>query len=154
MKTYTEKKCAYCGNPYQSYKKEQKCCSKECNSKLWQKNNRMAHRIIKNRSLLKRYNITGSWYCLGGKTGALRKFYAQEKSKPCTDCGGIFPTCCMDFDHVRGTKKFNISMGVLNHKTLRQIKLEMAKCELVCSNCHRIRTQKHGRYKHGKNIKV
>lgn len=46
----------------------------------------------------------------------------------------------MDFDHVMGVKKFNISQA---HKlTITETELldELDKCELICSNCHRLRT--------------
>lgn len=56
--------------------------------------------------------------------------------KPCMDCGGNFPPCAMDFDHVRGEKQFNVGLA----KNLTQLAKEIAKCELVCANCHRIRT--------------
>ena len=60
------------------------------------------------------------------------------KDKPCTDCGNKFPPCAMDFDHVKGKKAFNIAS---NHTaSLEKLKKELDKCELVCSNCHRVRT--------------
>lgn len=55
---------------------------------------------------------------------------------PCRDCGQTFPNVCMDFDHVKGTKLCNVGQA----KTFRQLYDEIAKCELVCANCHRIRT--------------
>ena len=69
-----------------------------------------------------------------------RDFIAEAKNVPCTDCGKQFPTCCMDFDHLDGTiKEYNIgqSLGRLGMPGLAK---ETAKCEVVCSNCHRIRT--------------
>ena len=63
----------------------------------------------------------------------------ELKSKPCADCHGIFPAYVMDFDHVRGEKKFGIAHGMHN-RPLDDVLLEIAKCNLVCSNCHRIRT--------------
>lgn len=57
------------------------------------------------------------------------------KSDPCTDCGGIFPPECMDFDHVRGKKLGNISK-----LPLKLALEELWKCELVCATCHRQRT--------------
>ena len=67
---------------------------------------------------------------------------ARLKAKPCLDCEGVFPVECMDFDHVRGTKMFNIGTYASQHgKLTPQLKDELAKCELVCANCHRIRTQ-------------
>lgn len=65
------------------------------------------------------------------------------KNKPCMDCGGTFPPECMDFDHVRGEKRFGIG-SILPHCSEEKLMEEIAKCDLVCSNCHRIRTRKRG----------
>lgn len=56
------------------------------------------------------------------------------------DCGGTFPPECMDFDHVRGVKEFAVSKSRFN--TMKRVLAEIAKCDLVCANCHRIRTSK------------
>lgn len=61
------------------------------------------------------------------------------KSQPCTDCKRTFPTLAMDLDHVRGTKRFNLSSG-WRYKTMEDLVAELAKCEPVCVCCHRIRT--------------
>ncbi len=45
----------------------------------------------------------------------------------------------MDFDHVRDVKAFSIMQSV-NSRGLPTLLREIAKCEVVCSNCHRIRT--------------
>lgn len=62
-----------------------------------------------------------------------------RKSVPCADCNKEYPYYVMDFDHVRGKKKFNIGAGA-NSYSLRVIEKEIDKCEVVCSNCHRQRT--------------
>ncbi|HEX9541925.1 MAG TPA: hypothetical protein VGA04_27600 [Streptosporangiaceae bacterium] len=63
------------------------------------------------------------------------------KSVPCTDCGRRFPPCAMDFDHVRGKKFFNIGRTVAKSRlSTARIMAEIAKCEVVCAVCHRIRT--------------
>ena len=66
---------------------------------------------------------------------------AELKSHPCTDCGGHFPHFVMDFDHVRGTKRGIISRMSKGRAALAKILAEIEKCEIVCANCHRIRTQ-------------
>ena len=65
---------------------------------------------------------------------------AELKSKPCTDCGLCYPKEVMEFDHVpgRGGKLHNVS----RLKTVRAILAEAEKCDLVCANCHRLRTIK------------
>lgn len=61
---------------------------------------------------------------------------------PCTDCGGTFPPTCMDWDHLDASaKEFNISGDSTRELySYDKIDAEIKKCELVCSNCHRIRT--------------
>lgn len=60
------------------------------------------------------------------------------KNRPCADCGNRFPPECMDFDHIRGEKRADIAQ--LAHYRGAVLEAELAKCELVCANCHRIRT--------------
>lgn len=57
---------------------------------------------------------------------------------PCMDCGNTLPPEAMDFDHVRGTKTKSIidMWSWARDKVLAPL----AKCVLVCANCHRIRT--------------
>lgn len=66
-----------------------------------------------------------------------RDWITSLKQGPCTDCGGKFPPECMQFDHVHGEKLFTISEIKGKARTLAEI----AKCELVCANCHAIRTK-------------
>ena len=70
----------------------------------------------------------------------LRERLNKIKSVPCKDCGGSFPPVCMDFDHLID-KKFNIGekLKALSWKVIEQ---EIAKCDIICSNCHRLRTEK------------
>ena len=60
------------------------------------------------------------------------------KAGPCVDCGQTYPPCVMDFDHVRGVKLR--SVGQLVDASISKLMAEIEKCDLVCSNCHRIRT--------------
>lgn len=67
-----------------------------------------------------------------------KAFIDSFKKRPCVDCGGYYPPYVMDFDHVRGNKKFNLSHYFKGEKT--KLINEMIKCQVICSNCHRIRT--------------
>jgi len=76
------------------------------------------------------------------KRDTLRRWVYDLKNKtPCTDCRIQFPHYVTDFDHVesRGTKINNVSK-LINSGSTKQVKEEIAKCDLVCANCHRIRT--------------
>jgi hypothetical protein len=68
----------------------------------------------------------------------IRDYIRKAKSVPCTDCGVSYPYYVMDFDHL-GDKEFNISRN-RGYASLATVKKEIAKCEVVCANCHRIRT--------------
>lgn len=61
------------------------------------------------------------------------------KDKPCADCGGRFHHAAMDCDHVRGIKLHDVWRLSMSG-SLRSIDAELKKCEVVCANCHRIRS--------------
>ena len=56
----------------------------------------------------------------------------------CMDCG-INNPIILDFDHIKD-KKYNISQMIRDGFSWKAIAKEIEKCEVVCSNCHRIRT--------------
>lgn len=60
-----------------------------------------------------------------------------KSERPCYDCGGMFPPEAMDWDHLTD-KKFEVSKGL--GIPWDEVRREIDKCQLVCSNCHRIRT--------------
>lgn len=56
----------------------------------------------------------------------------------CADCGYDEFAEALDFDHVRDPKLFTISKATF--KKLEVLMAEVAKCDVVCARCHRIRT--------------
>lgn len=68
----------------------------------------------------------------------IRERVREAKNKPCADCGESYPYYVMDFDH-RSDKDFNISQMTAK-VGWEKIQREIAKCDVVCSNCHRERT--------------
>jgi len=49
----------------------------------------------------------------------------------------------MDFDHRPGEEKlFLLKVSKMVTYKLETVLLEIAKCDLVCANCHRMRTQR------------
>ena len=62
----------------------------------------------------------------------------KAKSLPCADCRREFPFYVMEFDHVRGEKREHLArMATLG---ISAILKEIAKCDVVCANCHKERT--------------
>ena len=69
------------------------------------------------------------------------EFAGLKESLPCTDCQGYFPHYIMEYDHARGDKKYNVATIVGSRGIgAPSVIAEMAKCDLVCANCHKTRT--------------
>ncbi len=66
----------------------------------------------------------------------MREYLATH---PCVDCGEN-DLRLMEFDHVRGQKKAAITVLVNRPSGWKTIEDEIAKCEVRCANCHRIKT--------------
>ena len=62
------------------------------------------------------------------------------KSEPCTDCKKTFPYYCMDFDHLNPDDKIDSIKEIKSSPSITHVLNEIAKCELVCVNCHRVRS--------------
>jgi hypothetical protein len=73
------------------------------------------------------------------KTLVVNFIRAYLLSHPCADCK-FADIRALDFDHVRGEKKFNVNVMVRNRLSLEAIKAEIEKCDVRCRNCHAIRT--------------
>lgn len=133
-----------------------KFCSKGCRETHWLQNNREANNARVRQYRAERYEIEGCWRDNSPAAVALKAWMNELKSQPCTDCGNCFPVCCMDFDHKEGTiKAYNVGSMFAHHYSRELIQTELDKCELVCSNCHRVRTRDRriGSGKHGKKAK-
>lgn len=58
---------------------------------------------------------------------------------PCRDCGRVLPPEAMQWDHLPGMVKRG-DVSTLRGLPKQQILDEIAKCDLVCTNCHILRT--------------
>jgi hypothetical protein len=69
-----------------------------------------------------------------------RAYFQQVKlERGCADCGYNASAVALDFDHMPGAVKlYRIACMAGMSRTL--VDAEIAKCEVVCANCHRIRT--------------
>jgi hypothetical protein len=113
------------GDKWQPYCKQ---CKKEQDANRWKQNkNKPKHgKAYNNKKYRKEF----------------RKWAASLKeNKPCTDCDKMFHFAAMQWDHLPKYKKeFNIgsiSNGGVSKKRYLE---ELDKCELVCANCHAVRT--------------
>lgn len=69
----------------------------------------------------------------------LRATVQELKGTTCSECGGTFHTCQLDFDHL-GDKEFDIGKAVSVGCSEKKLREEIAKCQVVCANCHRLLT--------------
>jgi hypothetical protein len=87
------------------------------------------------------YDANKSYYAKKARAAEAetRAFIAEAKNKPCADCKERYPPWVMDFDHRAGAEKeFNLSGS--DWRSRKKIAAEIAKCDVVCANCHRQRT--------------
>jgi hypothetical protein len=68
------------------------------------------------------------------RTALLLEYFSEH---PCVDCGETDPLV-LEFDHLRD-KSFEIAAAIID-RSWETILAEIAKCEVVCANCHRRRT--------------
>lgn len=81
------------------------------------------------------------------KRAALQARILLLKSVPCADCGKSFHPVCMDFDHRDGESKLDcVATMVHNLRRWELILAEIAKCDVVCACCHRLRTLQRGQH--------
>jgi DNA-binding CsgD family transcriptional regulator len=75
----------------------------------------------------------------------------QKQGRPCADCREDYPYWMLEFDHLPEYEKlFTIGGRRARDFTIKQLVDEIAKCDIVCSNCHKNRTywrlNKNGEY--------
>lgn len=111
-----------------------RACQKEYSAR-WYAQNKQRH--LKNvRKYQKEY--------LALVHGKIREIF---RTHPCK-CGQSHPAA-LDFHHVRGVKSRAVSTMISANEPWSRIHAEIQKCDVICSNCHRIHTAKtYGWYKH------
>ena len=75
----------------------------------------------------------------------MQKLHVYLSSHPCIDCG-ILDIRVLEFDHVQGVKCDNVGRILTNAASWPRIEAEIAKCEVRCANCHRIKTIERGQW--------
>jgi hypothetical protein len=132
MRSMTLKTCSRCeqAKPLESFSKKgngyQAMC-KECNRE-YQREHYQNNKSVYAEKEKRRRKRLRAW------------LKAYKESIPCTDCGGKFPSYVMEFDHIPGNVKAFTIGGSIHRMSQKTYFEELDKCELVCSNCHKIRT--------------
>lgn len=96
--------------------------------KKWYAKNRAKH-IAHNTE----YNV--------GRRARIKQFLTEIKLKQgCSECGYKEHPEALEFDHTSDNKSFTVSRAIALGYSEKKILSEIEKCELVCANCHRVRT--------------
>lgn len=74
------------------------------------------------------------------KSASMKNFIDAVKSYPCEDCGNTFHRCAMQFDHPDPTIKRGTVSSLQKSGSWSRLIEEIMKCDLVCANCHAVRT--------------
>ena len=75
-----------------------------------------------------------------------RRLEAQDRNdqirleRGCADFGWAKWARGLDWDHVRGIKVAGVATLIANGRPWDEVEEEMTKCDVVCANCHRVRT--------------
>jgi formate-dependent nitrite reductase cytochrome c552 subunit len=69
-----------------------------------------------------------------------QKLLDDLRRVPCLDCHKFFPTYAMEFDHRDPTQKRSGVTRLIGRTSTEKLLAEAAKCDIVCANCHRMRT--------------
>lgn len=68
-------------------------------------------------------------------------------SRGCADCGYRAHAIALDFDHLPGCVKSANVARLARTGSVDRLTAEIAKCEVVCANCHRVRTLERGEHR-------
>lgn len=71
-----------------------------------------------------------------------REINSYKESVGCKDCKMFYPHYVLDFDHLDGSHKLGSINSLIKAVSFDTVRKEMAKCEVVCANCHRERTHR------------
>lgn len=115
--TLEDRPCVRCGKAYRPTKPWQKYCSKVCQTRR------------------RRSEQVSKWH------DQRRHLLDQLKLKiGCVECGYSEHPAALDWSHRddRGQKSFNIGANI--KRSWDDTLTEIAKCDVLCANCHRVMT--------------
>lgn len=77
---------------------------------------------------------------------AFREFlHAYKMERGCSRCGWAEHPAALDFDHVDPNDK-DQKLACMFSYSKEKVEAELAKCVVLCSNCHRIKTWEEGQF--------
>jgi transposase len=74
------------------------------------------------------------------RTIGKRKLWDLKEELGCFDCKEKYPHYMLDFDHLPEYEKIDSPTQIFHKYSMAKAMEEIEKCEVVCRNCHAIRT--------------
>ena len=71
-----------------------------------------------------------------GKNAKLKWLADFKKTLKCIKCGESHPAC-LDFHHRDSSTKIGQIANLVKSWSIKRIKTEISKCDVLCANCHR-----------------
>lgn len=123
------KRCRHCSTdkPLSAFSKGTARC-KPCHNAWYRAYRQTPHGRITNKA------IADARYRDG------RALLQQLKDKPCADCGVQYHPAIMQFDHRDPSQKKHLLSKLASSNRVEAMISEAQKCDVVCANCHIIRT--------------
>lgn len=150
-KYYYKKICIECNIEFLARNAGKKYCSGVCKKKYWFKN--CPEKSAEKRNETKRQWMKKYYHANKdtlrvknreiSKKSELRnkKFIMGCKQCPCFDCGKFYPFYVMEYHH-RDPKTKIDNVSNMRNDSIQKVLEEINKCDIICSNCHRIREHK------------
>ena len=143
METLSKKDCGNCGVTFTPYRSTSKFCSARCRGNSYYKanpENKLKQQKKSRENCRKKRNADSK----KRRQEQVAFVSAYKLEKGCARCGYNEHPAALDFNHLDpSTKSFHISGGTYGRETLIA---EMEKCEVLCSNCHRVHTYENDHY--------
>lgn len=155
--------CSVCGGKFEARHPNRKYCSRACKSK---RDSRIYHATHKEQEKVrtaeymknhpKERRAYSAKQRLLHKEALARGFRERHKERrewilgiksslKCSRCGESRPMC-LDFHHLDGSnKEYNISTMIGKHHPKERILNEIAKCIVLCRNCHAVEHWEQGK---------
>lgn len=128
MRARMEASCKQCSSVFMAYHKCQTFCSDRCRRRGETMRGLVRDYAAKRREALQAMKVTAG----------------------CSECGYNAHACALHFDHRDPAEKsFTISQDP--KRAWASILAEVAKCRVLCANCHAVKTYREGDH-HAKNL--
>jgi hypothetical protein len=80
------------------------------------------------------------------------KLRSIKEESGCVDCKQKYPHFMLQFDHLPQYEKLDVVANIARRYSWEKALKEIEKCEIVCANCHSIRTWERNNLKSGEKL--